>query len=221
VAYVDIDAHHGNGVQDAYYRDDRVLVVSLHESGKTLYPWSGFETEIGEDIGRGFTVNVPLPKGTDDEAYTRVFDRVVVRAVEAFQPTVVVGVIGADTHRNDPLAGLALTNNGMVAVMERIRDFAHQLLLLGAGGYDLVSTTRAWCRMWATANRIDSLPDYLLGMGGTFLGGEGLGGADLVDMTYNASGEGKRSILEELERVAAWHEEHTLPLIGERAGTAG
>jgi acetoin utilization deacetylase AcuC-like enzyme/acyl-CoA hydrolase/GNAT superfamily N-acetyltransferase len=217
VAYIDIDAHHGNGVQDAYYKDDRVLVASLHESGEHLYPWSGFETEIGEDAGRGFTLNVPLPKGTDDEAYSKVFDRVIVPAVEAFQPTVVVVVVGADTHRNDPLSSLALTNNGMVATMERIRDFAHHLVLLGGGGYDLEATTQAWCRMWAAANRIDSLPDYLLGMGGVFLGGEGLGAADIVDMAYRLHGEEKRTLMRELERIAAFHEEHTLPLIGERA----
>ena len=220
VAYVDIDAHHGNGVQDAYYGDDRVLVVSLHESGKTLYPWSGFETEIGKDAGEGFTVNVPLPKGTDDEAYVKVFDRVVVPAVEAFEPTVVVAVIGADTHRRDPLSNLALTNNGMVTVMERIRDFAHQLLLLGGGGYDLESTTRAWCRMWATVNRIDALPDYLLGVGGSFLGGEGLGAADLVDRAYRVWGEERAAIDEALDRVAAYHEHTTLPLIQGRAKTS-
>ncbi len=217
VAYVDIDAHHGNGVQGAYYKDDRVLVASLHESGKTLYPWSGFETEIGEDAGRGYTLNVPLPKGTDDEAYRKIFDRVIVPAVKAFQPTVVVAVVGADSHRADPLSNLALTNNGMVTITERIRDFAHHLLLLGGGGYDLEATTRAWCRIWATANRIDSLPDYLLGMGGTFLGGEGLGAADIVDMAYRLWGEEKKEILRELERIAVYHEAHTLPLIGERA----
>ena len=115
VAYVDVDAHHGNGVQDAYWRDDRALVVSVHESGKTLYPWCGFETEIGEGIGKGYTVNVPLPAGSDDEAFERAFARVVVPAVRAFAPTVVVCVVGADMHRLDPLAHLKLTNNGMVA----------------------------------------------------------------------------------------------------------
>ncbi len=77
VAYVDIDAHHGNGVQDAYYKDDRVLVTSTHESGKTLYPWSGFETEIGEDGGEGYTINIPLIAGSDDETFLRAIDRLV------------------------------------------------------------------------------------------------------------------------------------------------
>jgi acetoin utilization deacetylase AcuC-like enzyme/acyl-CoA hydrolase/RimJ/RimL family protein N-acetyltransferase len=211
VAYVDIDAHHGNGVQDAYYRDDRVITVSLHQTGKTLYPWSGFETEIGEGNGEGFCVNIPLPEETDDEAYERIFERIVIPAVRAFGPTVVVSVIGADTHRSDPLANLKLTNNGMEAVMKHIREFCSHVLLLGGGGYELKSTTRAWCRMWAAANRIDSLPDFMVGMGGTFLGGEGVMGADIVDMNYRVTGEKKSAIMKELDRIAVFHEKHTFP----------
>ncbi len=216
VAYVDIDAHHGNGVQDAYYRDDRVLTVSLHQTGKTLYPWGGFETEIGEERGKGYNVNVPLPEETDDEAYITVFDRVVTPAVSAFEPTVVVAVIGTDTHRSDPLANLSLTNNGMVSAMERIRDYCNHLLLLGGGGYDLKSVTRGWCRMWAEANRIDALPDYLLTLGGSFVGSEGLQGGEIVDMRYRVSGSKKAAITAELDRIAEFHETQTIPRIARR-----
>ena len=216
VAYIDIDAHHGNGVQDAYYRDDRVLVVSLHQSGKTLYPWSGFETEIGEGIGKGFTINVPLPEETDDEAYDDVFERVVTPAVTSFGPTVVVAVIGTDTHRMDPLSGLSLTNNGMVNVARRIRRFSPQLLLLGGGGYLESSTSAGWARMWATANGIDAMPDYLLMVGGSFLGRSGIDSADVNDMSYRLSGDKKRAILEELDRVVDYHEAHTLPILARR-----
>jgi acetoin utilization deacetylase AcuC-like enzyme/acyl-CoA hydrolase/GNAT superfamily N-acetyltransferase len=212
VAYVDIDAHHGNGVHD-----DRVLTISIHESGKTLYPWSGFETEIGEDIGRGYNINIPLPQGTDDESFETMFDRVITPCVKRFAPSVVVSVIGADTHRSDPLANLSLTNNGMVAAIERMRDYSNHLLLLGGGGYDLQSTTRAWCRMWAAANRIDSLPDYLLVLGGSFMRGEGVAGAEIVDMVYRTSGEQKAEVQKELERIADFHQVHTIPLIGQRA----
>jgi acetoin utilization deacetylase AcuC-like enzyme/acyl-CoA hydrolase/GNAT superfamily N-acetyltransferase len=218
VAYIDIDAHHGNGVQDAYYKDDRVLTVSLHQTGKSLYPWSGFETEIGEDIGRGFTMNIPLPDETDDEAFEKMFDRVVTPAVTLFAPSVVVAVIGADTHKNDPLAALNLTNNGMEVAVMRLRDYGKHLLLLGGGGYELKSTTQAWCRMWATANRIDSLPDYMLVMGGTFLGGEGVLGAEIVDMNYRVSGAKKTAILKELDRIAQFHEKQTMPLIEKSLG---
>lgn len=216
VAYIDIDAHHGNGVQNAYYRDDRVLVVSLHESGKTLFPWTGFETEIGEDIGTGFNINIPLLKGTDDEAYESVFNRIVVPAVKTFAPSVVVAVIGTDAHKSDPLSNLKLTNNGMANVMRRIRDFSKHLLLLGGGGYNLQATIRAWCRMWAAANRIDSLPDYLSVVGGVFLGGKGVHGADIVDMNYVTSGTKKDAIMKELDRIAMFHETHTIPIIKRR-----
>jgi acetoin utilization deacetylase AcuC-like enzyme/acyl-CoA hydrolase len=216
VAYVDIDAHHGNGVQDTYYRDDRVLTISLHQTGKTLYPYSGFETEIGDDAGKGFNINIPLPEETDDEAFEGVFDRVVTKAVTAFAPRIVVAVIGGDTHRSDPLANLSLTNNGMVAAMKRIRDFATHLLLLGGGGYDVQATTRAWSRMWAAANRIDALPDYLLVMGGSFFGGDGIAGADVVDRQYVLSGDKKEAIIAELDRIAEYHEQTTIPIITKR-----
>ena len=218
VAYIDIDTHHGNGVQDAYYRDDRVLSVSLHQTGKTLYPWGGFETETGEDIGQGFNVNIPLPEETDDDAYEKIFRRIVIPAVEAFAPSAVVAVIGADTHRLDPLANLSLTNNGMEAVVKEIQGFSRHLLLLGGGGYELKSTTQAWCRMWAAANRIDSLPDFMLGMGGTFLGGEDIAGADIIDMAYHVTGDKKVAIMEELDRVASYHESHTFPIMKQTLG---
>jgi len=213
VAYIDIDAHHGNGVQDAYWQDDRVLVVSLHEDPLKQYPGTGFETEIGGGIGRGYTVNIPLPQHTDDEAYCWVFDQVVKPAVEAFEPNVVVAVVGGDSHRSDPLTDLSLTNNGIVTVMERIRDFSHHLLLLGGGGYNLKATTRAWARIWAAVNRIDALPDYMLVMGGTFLGGEDLAGSDVIDMTFRSPGELRERNMAELERIADYHATHTLPIL--------
>ena len=213
VAYIDIDAHHGNGVQDAYWRDDRVLVVSLHESGKTLYPGTGFETEIGEDMGRGFTINIPLPVNTDDEAYVDIFDSIVDPAVKRFSPSVVVAVVGADTHRTDPLSNLSLTINGMVSAMERIREWCPHLLMLGGGGYNPRMVNRAWCRMWAAANRIDALPDFLSVVGGNFLGAEGLQGAELADMQYRVTGEEKKQIIAELDRIVEFHEANTLPLL--------
>jgi acetoin utilization protein AcuC len=214
VACVDIDAHHGNGVQDAYYNDDRVLVVSLHQTGRSLYPWSGFENEIGEGIGKGFTINVPLPEATDDEAFQMVFDRVVPPALEKFAPTVVVAIIGADTHKSDPMANLKLTNNGMVHAIKKIRECSRHLLLLAAGGYDVKTTTRAWARMWAAANRIDALPDYLLTIGGRFREGAGQQHGDVEDMNYRVSGRVKEEITHELDRIAAFHEKNTIPCIG-------
>jgi len=112
IAYIDIDAHHGNGVQHAFYDDPRVLVISLHESGETLYPWSGFETEIGEGDGKGYNINLPLQPGTDDEIYSFVFENAALPVLRKFDPDLIVAELGADALVSDPLTNLKLTNNG-------------------------------------------------------------------------------------------------------------
>jgi acetoin utilization protein AcuC len=195
VAVVDIDAHHGNGTEDAYLRDPRVLCVSMHESGETLYPWRGNDQERGEGPGEGFTINAPLPAGADDEVALRAFDGLIDRQVRAFSPSVCVAVVGADTHRSDPLTHLQLTNNGMANLMERIRSFAPRTLMLGCGGYDPDATVKAWARMWAAANRIEAIPDHMSMLGGTFLGDSDLAGGDVVDMAYRVSGPEKEAML--------------------------
>ncbi len=195
VAYIDIDAHHGNGVEDAYLRDPRVLVASLHESGQTLYPWRGADTERGEGSGLGFTINAPLLAGSDDEVAIAAFDGLIDGPVRAFDPTVCVAVVGADTHRVDPLSHLQLTNNGMVSLMERIRSFAPKLIMLGCGGYAPEATARAWARMWATAARIEPEPDHLSMMGGVFLGASDIRGGDLADMAFRVTGAEKEALL--------------------------
>ena len=213
VAVIDIDAHHGNGVQDAWYQDDRVLTISVHQTGETIYPWSGFKEEIGERNGLGFNVNVPLPEQADDECLEYVFNELIDDVVQRFAPTVVVAVIGGDGHRADPLANLSYTNNGYVSAMNHIRDYAHHLLLLGSGGYSEDASARAWTRMWASANRIDELPDYLLTMGGTFMGSAGMGGAEIVDMPYRISGAQKDQMLSRIRETVAFHRDRTLPRI--------
>jgi hypothetical protein len=106
----------------------------------------------------------------------------------------------------------------MVEAMKRIRGYSTHLLLLGAGGYSVETTAQAWCRIWATANRIDSMPDYLTVLGGVFLGAGDLQGAGIVDMAYRLTGEEKDAILAEIDRIVAFHEKHTLPRIGGKRG---
>ncbi len=144
VAYVDIDAHHADGVQEAFYDTDRVLNISLHESGRHLFPGAGEATETGSDKGKGYTVNVPLASHTNDEIYLEAFDAVVVPLVKKFRPDVLVTQLGCDTHYLDPLTHLELTTEGYTAVIRRLRDLDLPWLAVGGGGYDVGTVARCW-----------------------------------------------------------------------------
>ncbi len=147
IAYLDIDAHHGDGVQAAFEKDNRVLTVSVHESGRTLFPGTGFAEEFGGGKNRGFAVNLPLAAGTGDDVYIQAFEAVVPAAIKAFEPQVIVAQLGADSHKDDPLAHLRLTTHGWKRVIGTIRSFEKPLVALGGGGYNLSSV----CRLWAIA----------------------------------------------------------------------
>jgi acetoin utilization protein AcuC len=144
VAYVDIDTHHGDGVQAAFYRTNRVLTISLHESGRYLFPGTGFEHEIGEAEGRGYSVNVPLHPFTDDEIFLWAFQQVVPPLISAYQPEVLVTQLGVDTFRSDPLSHLELTTEGFCTMVEAFRRMGLPWLALGGGGYDVPNVPRAW-----------------------------------------------------------------------------
>lgn len=147
VAYVDVDAHHGDGVQAAFYEDNRVLTVSVHESGETLFPGTGFPGECGKGAGRGYAVNLPLFARTGDDVYVEAFEAVVPAAIATFKPEVIVTQLGADAHFEDPLAHLNLTTAGWRRIIARIASFGTPMVALGGGGYNLSSV----CRMWTIA----------------------------------------------------------------------
>ncbi len=155
VAYVDIDAHHGDGVQAAFYADPAVLTISTHERGDRLFPGTGFVEEIGEGKGRGYSVNLPLDLLTDPSIYLPAFEAVVPPLLEAFRPDVVVAQLGIDSHRTDPLTHLALDVQGFARAVGRIVQLAPRLLALGGGGYDLGNVARAWTAAWATMNCLE------------------------------------------------------------------
>jgi len=147
VAYVDIDVHHGDGVQAAFYDTDQVLTVSLHQAGILFYPGTGFPEEIGTGAGRGYSINVPFLPHTGDELYLRAFRRVVPPLVRQFAPDVLVTQLGVDTHYRDPLASLELTTHGYVALIEELKALADEIgcwLALGGGGYAVDVVPRAW-----------------------------------------------------------------------------
>ncbi len=155
VAYVDIDAHHGDGVQALFYDDPRVLTVSLHESGTYLFPGTGHTYETGIGAGRGSAVNAPLEPFTEDASYLEVFDLVVGPALRHFRPDLIVLQAGADMHRFDPLADLSLSLSSMAESYARTVALADELcggrlVITGGGGYDPYRTVpRAWARAWA------------------------------------------------------------------------
>ncbi|MFH8403143.1 acetoin utilization protein AcuC [Streptomyces sp. NPDC018019] len=157
VAYVDVDVHHGDGVQAAFWDDPRVLTISLHEHPRTLFPQTGWPEETGGAGAEGSAVNVALPAGTGDEGWLRAFHAVVPELLTAFRPDVLVTQHGADTHFEDPLAHLAVSLDAQRAVAAACHDLAHETaggrwVALGGGGYAVVDVVpRSWTHLVAIA----------------------------------------------------------------------
>lgn len=145
VAYVDIDAHHGDGVQYAFYDTDQVLTISLHQDGHTLFPGSGFADETGTGRGKGYSVNVPLRPKTDDELYLWAFREIVPPLIKRFAPDVLVTQLGVDTHFKDPITHLFLTTHGHEALFRELAALTPgRWLACGGGGYNLDVVPRSW-----------------------------------------------------------------------------
>jgi acetoin utilization protein AcuC len=173
VLYVDIDAHHGDGVQYAFQERADVLTISTHERGDRLFPGTGFAEDIGTGAGRGYSVNLPLQPYTDDAVYLEAFDAIVPPLCRAFCPDVVVAQLGIDGHRTDPLTHLALSVEGFAEAVGRIVRLAPRLVALGGGGYDLGNVARAWTAAWALMNEValpDRLPDRFVAAAAPHLG---------------------------------------------------
>jgi len=166
VLYIDFDAHHGDGVQKAFYDEPRVMTISLHETGRYLFPGTGDVLEMGQGLGRGYSVNVPLQPFTEDDSYIEVMEAIIAPLVVSFAPDVLVTVHGCDTHAWDPLTHLSLTMRGIQAQIRLAHQLAHSYcqgrwLALGGGGYDLYRVVpRAWGLVWAEMSE-QSVPEQL------------------------------------------------------------
>jgi acetoin utilization protein AcuC len=160
VAYIDIDAHHGDGVQEAFYDDPRVLTISYHETGETLFPQTGFPAETGTGAGRGYSVNVPLFAGTTDEIYLWAFQEIVPPLIAAFRPEILVAQLGCDSHFQDPLSHLSLSLAGYRELVRIIDSLCERWVALGGGGYNLETVPRAWTLAYAVLTEQD-LPDAI------------------------------------------------------------
>ncbi|MEV7029618.1 acetoin utilization protein AcuC [Streptomyces sp. NPDC093272] len=168
VAYVDVDVHHGDGVQAAFWEDPRVLTISLHEHPATLFPETGWPQEVGAGAGEGAAVNVALPAGTGDAGWLRAFHAVVPELLADFRPQVLVTQHGADTHFEDPLAHLAVSLDAQRAVQVACHELAHEYaggkwVALGGGGYEVVDVVpRSWTHLVAIAAGREIAPETLV-----------------------------------------------------------
>jgi acetoin utilization protein AcuC len=155
VAYVDIDVHHGDGVEAAFWDDPRVLTISLHEHPRSLFPGTGWAEDVGGPGAEGSAVNVALPAGTGDDGWLRALHSVVPHLLQAFAPQVLVSQHGCDSHALDPLAHLALTIDGQRLAAEAIHRWGHEFaqgrwVATGGGGYAVVDVVpRAWTLLMA------------------------------------------------------------------------
>jgi acetoin utilization protein AcuC len=165
VAYVDIDVHHGDGVQAVFWDDPRVLTISLHESGRTLFPGTGDPADVGGPHARGTAMNIAFAPGVADAEWHAAFDREVPDALRAFQPDYLLTQHGCDTHALDPLANLRLTVDGQRLAHAKLHELAHEVsdgrwIAVGGGGYALVEVVpRTWTHLFAIATGVPIDPD--------------------------------------------------------------
>ncbi|MDO5627671.1 MAG: acetoin utilization protein AcuC [Mobilicoccus sp.] len=157
VAYIDVDAHHGDGVERMFWNEPRVLTISMHETGTVLFPGTGFPGDVGGADALGSAVNVALPPGVGDAPWLRTLHAVVPTVLRAFRPQIIISQHGADSHFSDPLAHLSVSVDAQRIAVESIHDLAHELcggkwVALGGGGYEVVRVVpRSWTHLVATA----------------------------------------------------------------------
>ena len=200
IAYIDIDAHHGDGVQEAFYSTDKVLTISIHETGEMLFPGTGFEYETGSGKGEGYSVNIPMPPSSDDELFIYAFNEIVPSLIKRFGPDIVVTQLGVDSFHSDPLAHLNYTNNGYCEVIKKIKEISPKWVALGGGGYDIANVAKAWTLAWAIMNEVE-IPDKIPKEFIKKYSQEGFWSRKIRDDIYTEKGIKKEQMREEVNRV--------------------
>jgi acetoin utilization protein AcuC len=166
IAYIDIDAHHGDGTQSIFWDDPRVLTFSIHQSGKSLFPGSGFGHEIGGTKAIGSAINISLPDGTTDDQWLRAFDAVLPEVLKVFNPQIIFSQHGCDSHAKDPLTGLRLSIDGQKTSYQMIHNWAHDFcegkwVAVGGGGYELENVVpKIWTHLVAIVTHQEELVDF-------------------------------------------------------------
>ena len=213
VAYVDIDAHHGDGVQEAFYADPDVMTISTHERGDRLFPGTGFVGEAGEAGAVGYSVNLPLDAYTDSDVYLPAFEAVIPPLLASFRPDVIVAQLGIDAHRTDPLTHLALDIQGFARAVQRIVQLAPRVVALGGGGYDLRNVARGWTLAWAIVNDVE-LPAEMPASFGADLERYGFETPFLLDEPLRLPDETRRRVNEYVSRQVSEVRRLIFPLHG-------
>lgn len=204
VLFLDIDVHHCDGVQAAFYDRRDVMTISTHQDGRILFPGTGFVDEIGTGEGKGYSVNFALPIGMYDEIYMKVIREGVLPLIKSYNPDVIVLEVGADTLAGDPLAGFALTNNTYADVINALLAYDKPILAVGGGGYNVENTVRAWALVWTALCGRQMGHDMTAGMGGVMLETtDWQGGAGLRDRVLIAGKEQQEMVVPFVEDVLA------------------
>jgi len=212
VLFLDLDVHHGDGVQNAFYERNDVMTISLHESPKTLFPGTGFENEIGRGQGKGYAINIPLPVGTYDAAYERAFKEAALPLMVKYNPDVLILELGMDGLSGDPLAHLNLTNNVYADIIKQVLQLGKPILATGGGGYNVESTVRGWALAWSVLCGEDD-HDLGIGLGGVMLETtEWLGG--LRDRILITDAGIRDTVDTEIRRVIQYIKDNIFPLHG-------
>ena len=144
VLYIDIDVHHGDGVEEAFYTCNRVMTVSFHRYGETFFPGTGDLKDVGADTGKNYSLNVPLKKGIDDESFREIYKNVMEGVRQHFRPDAVVIQCGADSLAYDKLGTHNTTIKGHGQCIQLLKDWNLPLLVLGGGGYTIKNVARCW-----------------------------------------------------------------------------
>jgi acetoin utilization protein AcuC len=211
VAYVDIDAHHGDGVQEAFYADPRVLTVSLHETGDDFFPHTGYPGEMGSAAGLGYAVNIPFQRHADDRLFRRAFERIVDPVLKSFAPDVLMTQMGVDTLRSDPLARLEFTTDSIEYATRFFLDTDLPWIVLGGGGYDKFNVARGWALVWGLIQGVE-LPDGLPPRFMETIASLGFSRRRLRDQIHKALDDDFSRAEQALERAFDLLEQNLLPL---------